>query len=91
MEPALLPHAYKPVLSRKDVALASDAVKLMFEERLRSDFNMFKHTAPAAFVHGTGVPSSSMSSSTKLLSYFASFTFWQLSEPCFAVPWRQEV
>jgi hypothetical protein len=54
MDPGLLPQAYKPALSRKEVVLASDAVKQMFESRLRSVLNMFKHTAPAAFVHGTG-------------------------------------
>ena len=61
MDPGLLPATYKPVLSRKEVAVASDAVKQMFEERLRSDLNMFKHSAPSAFVHGTGVTASSFS------------------------------
>ena len=54
MDPGLLPQSYSPVLSRKEVAVASDAVKQLFEGRLRADLNMFKHTAPCAFVHGTG-------------------------------------
>lgn len=55
MDPGLLPKDYKPVLSRKDAALAADAVKQFIEDRLRRDLNLFKHTSPLAFVHGTGV------------------------------------
>lgn len=55
MDPGLLPRDYKPVLSRKDAALAADAVKQFVEDRLRRDLNLFKHTSPLAFVRGTGV------------------------------------
>lgn len=55
MDPSLLPKDYKPVLPRKDAALAADAVKQFMEDRLRSDLNLFKHTSPLAFVHGTGM------------------------------------
>jgi hypothetical protein len=54
MDAHLLPKDYKPKLSRKDAAIAADAVKVFCEGRMRSDFNMFKHSSPLAFVHGSG-------------------------------------
>lgn len=75
MEPGLLPQKYKPVLARKEVALASDAVKLLFEERLRSDFNLFKHTSPFAFRVGTGVNSCLLSGAVAVLLIFLHLLF----------------
>lgn len=54
MDPGLLPKEYTPIQPRKETALAADAVKQFMEDRLRSDLNVFKHTSPLAFVHGTG-------------------------------------
>jgi len=42
-------------LSRKDVQKASTKIKRFVGRRLESDLNVFEHTAPIAFAHGTGV------------------------------------
>jgi len=55
MDPELLPTGYKALLSPRQVHEASDAIKLFVEARLRSDLHLFKHTAPLAFVAGTGI------------------------------------
>ena len=45
MNPELMPKGYSPALTNLEVQQASDAIKQFFENRLRSDFNLFKHVS----------------------------------------------